>query len=332
MSITDLNCSGVSRVAGTAVPTPALLTRMSTLPNMRIVASTSSRHSSGLVTSVRTTRAPRPVFSTSLRVPVNRSSRRAASATSAPASASATAKATPIPLDAPVTIATRPSTRKRSRIVIARFPSLRQTSGRPNSSDTPTEAVTASTRADTVRSTASKARREPGVSVIAGARVDTGLVRRRGVGRWLGRLVLPNPALFLLGPGVGRTHPLNGPLIPGCVVDVNLPIKSAVTDKRVNRLVHEFQHQLSEFVRHRVRDVVDGEPHEVVSRYAADEQGILWHVVNDDHHVKTRHHHLGKPAGLRGVDVGDGFREGTFVVFRIGTFGAVHVPQWHAVS
>ena len=36
------NCSGVSRVAGTAVPMPALLTRMSTRPNSAIAASTSA--------------------------------------------------------------------------------------------------------------------------------------------------------------------------------------------------------------------------------------------------------------------------------------------------
>ena len=40
--MTSRNCSGVSRVAGTAVPTPALLTRMSTRPNCSIAASTSA--------------------------------------------------------------------------------------------------------------------------------------------------------------------------------------------------------------------------------------------------------------------------------------------------
>ena len=40
--MTDRNCSGVSRVAGTEVPMPALLTKMSTLPKARTVASTSS--------------------------------------------------------------------------------------------------------------------------------------------------------------------------------------------------------------------------------------------------------------------------------------------------
>jgi hypothetical protein len=38
--MTDRNCSGVSLVAGTEVPMPALLTKMSTLPKARRVAST----------------------------------------------------------------------------------------------------------------------------------------------------------------------------------------------------------------------------------------------------------------------------------------------------
>ena len=41
-SITDRNCSGVSRVAGTAVPTPALLINTSTRPKVCIAASTSA--------------------------------------------------------------------------------------------------------------------------------------------------------------------------------------------------------------------------------------------------------------------------------------------------
>ena len=52
------NCSGVSRVAGTAVPTPALLTRMSTRPNSSIAASTSAWHDSGSATSVATRERP----------------------------------------------------------------------------------------------------------------------------------------------------------------------------------------------------------------------------------------------------------------------------------
>ena len=52
--MTCRNCSGVSRVAGAAVPTPALLTRTSTRPNSAIAASTSAVQSSGTDTSVRT--------------------------------------------------------------------------------------------------------------------------------------------------------------------------------------------------------------------------------------------------------------------------------------
>ena len=74
---------------------------------------------SGSVTSVRTATALRPADLTSAAVSASRSSRRAPSTTSAPASARACANATPRPLDAPVTIATRPSMRKRSRMVIA---------------------------------------------------------------------------------------------------------------------------------------------------------------------------------------------------------------------
>src|SRR4051794_5354105 len=96
---------------------PALLTRMSTRPNSAMVASTSAVQSSGSETSVRTVIARRPASSTRLLACASRSSRRAASATSAPASARARAKSTPSPEDAPVTIATRPSSRKRSRIV-----------------------------------------------------------------------------------------------------------------------------------------------------------------------------------------------------------------------
>ena len=57
--MTCRNCSGVSRVAGTAVPMPALLTRTSTRPNSLIAASTSAVHESGSATSVATARARR---------------------------------------------------------------------------------------------------------------------------------------------------------------------------------------------------------------------------------------------------------------------------------
>lgn len=56
--------------------------------------------------------------STIARVASRRSARRAASTTSAPASASALANATPRPEEAPVTIATLPSRRKRSSAVV----------------------------------------------------------------------------------------------------------------------------------------------------------------------------------------------------------------------
>ena len=112
------NSSGSSRVAGYAVPTPALLTRMSTRPSCSTVASTSAWQSSGLETSVLTAIARRPVSSTSFFVSSRRSARRAPSATSAPASASAFANATPSPDEAPVTIATLSSSRKRSSTLI----------------------------------------------------------------------------------------------------------------------------------------------------------------------------------------------------------------------
>src|SRR3954447_7388069 len=90
---------------------------MSTLPNSAMVASTSPVQSSGFETSVRTVIARRPASSTRLFAWASRSSRRAARATSQPASARARAKSTPSPEEAPVTIATRPSSRNRSRIV-----------------------------------------------------------------------------------------------------------------------------------------------------------------------------------------------------------------------
>src|SRR5664280_810712 len=52
MSMTCRNCSGVSMLAGTAVPMPALLTRMSTRPNSSIARRTSALQSSGTATSV----------------------------------------------------------------------------------------------------------------------------------------------------------------------------------------------------------------------------------------------------------------------------------------
>src|SRR5580765_1702350 len=112
--MTERNCSGVSRVAGTAVPTPALLTRMSTRPYAAIVSSTRCWQACGSVTSVATAIARRPSPSTMAAVSASLSARRAPRATSAPASARAWAKVTPSPLEAPVTTATLPSRRNRS--------------------------------------------------------------------------------------------------------------------------------------------------------------------------------------------------------------------------
>ena len=114
------NCSGVSRVAGTAVPIPALLTSTSTRPSSAIAASTRAVQDSGSLTSVVTVSTRRPVARTCSAVCSSISVRLAPRATSAPASARACAKATPSPLDAPVTTATLPSSRNRSVIVMAR--------------------------------------------------------------------------------------------------------------------------------------------------------------------------------------------------------------------
>src|SRR3954453_2080789 len=119
MSITLRNSSGSSRVAGTAVPIPALLISTSTLPSCSTVSSTTRVQSSGLATSAYTAMQRRPVASTFLRVSSSFSTRRAQIAMSAPASASASANATPSPDDAPVTIATLPSSLKRSSTPIS---------------------------------------------------------------------------------------------------------------------------------------------------------------------------------------------------------------------
>src|SRR3984957_5860504 len=118
MSMTSRNCSGVSRVAGTAVPFPALLTSTSTCPNSFIAASTTARAFSGSAMSAATAIARRPACVTTARVASRRSTRRAASTRSAPASASALANATPRPEEAPVTIATLSSRRNRSSTVV----------------------------------------------------------------------------------------------------------------------------------------------------------------------------------------------------------------------
>src|SRR6476620_7562663 len=116
--MTCRNCSGVSLVAGTAVPMPALLTRMSTRPNSSIARATRLVQESGSATSVATVSARLPACSTSRAVSASRSTRRAPSARSAPASARPWANATPRPLEAPVTTATRPSRRNMSVTVM----------------------------------------------------------------------------------------------------------------------------------------------------------------------------------------------------------------------
>src|SRR6476661_3272854 len=84
MSMTERNCSGVSRVAGKAVAIPALLTRTSTRPNSAIAASTIAAHLSRSAISVATARAWRSLPRTNTAVSSGLSTRRAASTTSAP--------------------------------------------------------------------------------------------------------------------------------------------------------------------------------------------------------------------------------------------------------
>src|SRR4051794_38217810 len=110
-SSTSAKRSGVSDSTGSGVPTPALLTRTSMRPNRSSVTSTSRSLSASRTTSHPTARAlPRCVASDS-----SRSARRAATTTEAPAPASTRAKRSPSPLDAPVTMATRPSSRNGAR-------------------------------------------------------------------------------------------------------------------------------------------------------------------------------------------------------------------------
>ena len=121
MSITRRNSSGVSRVAGTAVPTPALLTRTSTRPSSATVSLDHARAVLGARRRRRSTATQRrPSASTRSAVSSSRSARRAPMATSAPASARPTANAAPRPDEAPVTTATLPSSRKRSRTAMVR--------------------------------------------------------------------------------------------------------------------------------------------------------------------------------------------------------------------
>src|SRR5271156_3946864 len=123
-SITERNCSGVSRVAGCAVPTPALLINTSPRPKVCIAASTSAWHCSGSLTSVAMVSALRPPASTREAVSANLSTRRAPNTTSAPASANAWANDTPSPDEAPVTITTLSSSRNESSTPMRKTPLL----------------------------------------------------------------------------------------------------------------------------------------------------------------------------------------------------------------
>ncbi len=90
---------------------PALFTRMSSLPKRAMVVWTTWRQSSSLVTSVRTNRAspPAAVISAARRVPS--SSRRSAMTTLAPSRANNRASSAPMPCAAPLMMATLPATR-----------------------------------------------------------------------------------------------------------------------------------------------------------------------------------------------------------------------------
>src|SRR5215207_923232 len=125
MSRTLVNASGCSLCAGAELPTPALFTSTCTSPNASTPAATRASQSAGWDTSVDTAMHRRPRASTLPLVSSSRSARRAPSTRSAPASASASAKVTPSPEDAPVTTATRPSSRNwSSTLMTAPPPSL----------------------------------------------------------------------------------------------------------------------------------------------------------------------------------------------------------------
>jgi len=114
--MTSRNWAGVSRVAGKAVPLPALLTRISTRPKCSTAVLTRRWQSSGNDTSHATAMAVPPASSIERCTSRSLSTLRAARTMVAPTSAKARANATPSPDDAPVTIAIRPSRRNRSRI------------------------------------------------------------------------------------------------------------------------------------------------------------------------------------------------------------------------
>ena len=110
------NCSSVSRVAGTAVA-DARVVDEDVDPAELAHRGVDERLAGGGVGHVGL-HGERAAPGAPPRAPgcrPRRSTRRAPSATSAPASASAVAIGTPMPDEAPVTMATRPSSRKRSR-------------------------------------------------------------------------------------------------------------------------------------------------------------------------------------------------------------------------
>ncbi len=87
---------------------PALLTRISTVPNAFSASSNARAIAARSITSAVIATAQPPAFSMRAFAASSRSLRRATSATAAPLAASTSANRAPSPLDAPVTIATRP--------------------------------------------------------------------------------------------------------------------------------------------------------------------------------------------------------------------------------
>src|SRR6266852_3962885 len=98
--------------------TPALLTRMVTVPNAFSASSNARVIALRSRTSAPIAMARLPACSMRVFTAASRSVRRATSATGAPSRASTSAKRTPSPLDAPVTSATRPLRLKSSAAVI----------------------------------------------------------------------------------------------------------------------------------------------------------------------------------------------------------------------
>src|SRR5438477_5677377 len=100
--------SSASSTARSECATPALLTKMSTVPKAVSAASKARRIAARSSTSAPTAIALPPACSMRAFSACRRSMRRATSTTADPFSARTSAKRTPSPLDAPVTSATRP--------------------------------------------------------------------------------------------------------------------------------------------------------------------------------------------------------------------------------